>query len=45
MNNNINEKVISGHKNGIIVLLLTIALYILALVGTIYFASVTDSVM
>ena len=43
MNNNINEKVISGHKNGIIVLLLTIALYILALVGTIYFAAVTDS--
>lgn len=43
MNNNINEKVISGHKNGIVVLLLTIALYILALFGTIYFAAATDS--
>ena len=41
--NNIKEKVISGHKNGIVVLLLTIALYILALVGTIYFAALTDS--
>ena len=43
MNNNINEKVISGHKNGIVVLLLTIALYILAFVGTIYFLAVLDS--
>ena len=43
MNNNMNEKVISGHKNGIVVLLLTIALYILTAVGTVYFAASADS--
>ena len=43
MNENINEKVISGHKNGIAVLCLTIALYVLATVGAVYFAILGES--
>ena len=43
MNENINEKVISGHKNGIAVLCLTIALYVLATVGVVYFAILGES--
>lgn len=42
MNENINEKVISGHKNGIAMMFLTIALYILSTVGFVYFAIVLD---
>ena len=38
MNENINEKVIKGHKNGIAVLLGTIILYVLAIAGVIFSA-------
>ena len=33
MNENIKEKVINGHKNGILMMILTIALYLLAFIG------------
>ena len=43
MNENINEKVISGHKNGMAMLLLGIVLYLAATVGVVYSAGMMDS--
>ena len=43
MNENIQEKVMQGHKNGAMMLVLTILLYLAAAVGVIYFAIGMDS--
>ncbi len=42
MNENVKEKVISGHKNGMLMLLLGIVLHLAAIVGVIYTAIAMD---
>ncbi|WP_034466308.1 SPFH domain-containing protein [Butyrivibrio proteoclasticus] len=44
MNENVKEKVISGHKNGMTMLLLGIILYVAATLGVIFSASMMESV-
>lgn len=43
MNEKVKEKVISGHKNGMIMLLLGIILYLIAFVGTVFGAVTMDN--
>ncbi|MCR5467589.1 MAG: SPFH domain-containing protein [Lachnospiraceae bacterium] len=43
MYKNVNEKILTGHKNGAVVLLLTLAVYVLAVLGVVFGAIALDN--